>query len=481
MVNFASVFSCVGIMVLISNNLWSQVTGEWSLKNYPESEIMDIAISGEEVNFIVQSNHDLIDTTLYDYRFFILETMVNSEDELNFEERVARNSGAMRKFGFRINKVKDEWVYFESTYGDNLNDTIALIILDSNFVPKDTFSRPNYSGAAYYCDIEYKSGHYRGIASIIDFPDSLVGVSFAVSNPSKTSINVFRTSPDPGIAFVSSIDFDSVRNRFVVFHLGGISHLNDTLGLITRYPGDIVHTSQHGTIRFNGDHYYSMGATEFQGSPEYRDLVFQKYDTSMQILFSKEYGRKGMDDYPFIDKSMEISNGNYLVGGMLAGPFNFTRRDTLKFFLAKYSEQLEQVWYREYGGSHSYVIRGINVLEDGRILVYGSRVDNEDGIRYPYLMLLNEDGEITSSQDIPAEEQDIVNVFYNAGSTGLNINAIKPIDKFAVFTADGKRLLEQYNLHVGTHSFEMSWIPPGVYFYFASTANRSQSGKWIKH
>src|SRR5690606_8100227 len=143
----------------------------------------------------------------------------------------------------------------------------------------------------------------------------------------------------------------------------------------------------------------------------------------MQVLFRDTFGRAGRDDYPFIDQSLDTANGNFFAGGHHAGPSNFTHRDTLRFFVSKYKSNLEQLWYREFGASHSYVIRGLKALQDGRLVLYGLRVDTDDGIRYPYLLILDENGEITSTEIIPDPDIHLVDIFHPAESGKLILDA----------------------------------------------------------
>jgi hypothetical protein len=473
-------FSIILIHCSFTGRLLAQTTGEWTLNEYPESEVAEVALVDDKLYIIVQSVHSPLDTDKYDYitRIGLLE--ISSAKSIEYSDKFFRNTGKVWYYGYNLRKISNHWSFVESTYGDYFEDTVSQVTITEDFAVAHRNSKSVHAGLWFYCDVKYNSNSYIGIGSILDLPDSLVAIQYSSNDSIETEINVFRTAPI-SISFVSSIAFDSIRKRFIVFHLGGISHLNDTLGLIMRYPGSQIHTSQHGNVVVHQNRYYSFGASAFQGSPDLRDLVFQQYDTAMNVLFADTFGRTGFDDYPFIKNSLAVHKGEYIVGGMLAGPYNFNNRDTLRFFLAKYNEQLQQLWYKEYGGSHSYVIRGINVLDDGRILLYGSRVDNEDGIRYPYLMLLNEDGEITSTEDIAPEKQEIVHVFYHGSSDDLYINVIQPIEKFSLFAADGRLLFHQSDLPVGTHSFDMSRIPPGIYVYLASTTNHSQSGKWIKY
>jgi hypothetical protein len=197
-------------------------------------------------------------------------------------------------------------------------------------------------------------------------------------------------------------------------------------------------------------------------------------------MFADTFGRSGKDDYPFINQSLDECNSNFYIGGMLAGPSNFNNRDTLKFFMAKYNQDLDRLWYREYGGSHSYVIRGLTGLPDGRCLVYGYRVDNEDGLRYPYLLIVNEDGQITSSKDVSKPEPQLFQILYTTESENITITSSQEIDELQLFSLDGKSIARYQNILPGNHDFNLAYLPPGVYVFLAASGKERQSRKWVK-
>lgn len=476
MLNVTKLTIVLAALALSDHLALCQVIGEWALKNCPESEAYDVVIKANEAYLLVQSIPD-IDTDQYDFTTGILKIVLD-ENDFNVENVYLRNSSSNRSISSRLSKIHNEWIITESSFTYQSGDSFYLNRMDEDFILIQRIAHPIHAELFHYCNVIYADGEYTGIGSIVVSPDSLVGVRYSSNSQDSTQINVFRT--DPSIFFVSSMTYDSVRDRFLAFHYGGISHLDDTLGLIQRYPGSVIHTSQHGSVLSHDLHYYSFGASAFQGSPDLRDLVFQQYDTSMQIMFTDTFGRPGKDDYPFINQSLDVSNGQFYMGGMLAGPFNLSNEDTLKFFLAKYDQNLDKLWYREYGGSHSYVIRGLKALPDGGCLVYGSRVDNTDGVRYPYLLIVNEDGWITSAKVIQKPEPQLFEILYTAESEIMTISATQEIYELQIFSLDGKSIARFQNLLPGNHDLNLSFLPSGVYIILATNGKVRQSGKWVK-
>jgi hypothetical protein len=200
----------------------------------------------------------------------------------------------------------------------------------------------------------------------------------------------------------------------------------------------------------------------------------------MNIVFSERYGRPDLNDYPFINTSLVYDTDAYYIGGMYAGPSDLTFRVPLKYFLAKYDDDLNRIWYREFGGQHSYIIRGIRPLGDGRCLVYGSRVDTTDGLRYPYILIVDENGEITSTIDSKPAEANLLDVSRDIGDI-LTMDVHEPLKDFRFYSVDGKLLMHVQDLLPGRHEMNVTSFASGVYVYHAISDQRQyQSGKLVK-
>jgi hypothetical protein len=201
----------------------------------------------------------------------------------------------------------------------------------------------------------------------------------------------------------------------------------------------------------------------------------------MQITFADTFGRPGQDDYPFIYRSLDALNNEFLIGGILEGPIPMAEGIPLKFFLAKYDHDMQMLWYREYGGEYNYRINGLKILSENRYLVYGYRLEPEDGIRYPYILITDENGEITSTNEVNRISADFMQILYSTESTDFILDIHEPIQELQLMTIDGRIVLARQDLSTGRHVFDMSDLVPGVYPVVAhSHDGKTQSGKWLK-
>jgi hypothetical protein len=142
---------------------------------------------------------------------------------------------------------------------------------------------------------------------------------------------------------------------------------------------------------------------------------------------------------------------------------------------------MKQIWYHEYGGETNYVINGLKLLEDNRCIAYGLRVDTTDGIRYPYILITDENGEITATNEVPVLSADFFKVLYSAESTDLILDIHEPIQELQLMTIDGRVVFTTQDLDIGRHAFALSGLVPGVYPILAhSHDGKTQSGKWVK-
>lgn len=450
------------------------MTGEYILYDFPESAAYDLYRDSSNVHLLITSIHPLSDTNKYDYQTFIVDVHWTQKAQIDLQPVYSRNSGNRRFVSSRINKLGTEWIYTESTYSDPNQDTFFTYILDPQFHFLSSHQRPIHAFINHFSSNSHSENGYRAIGSVTDFPDSLIGVSY---NLGHLDVKGFRT--EPSISSVKSMSYNADRDEHLVFHLGGLSRLNDTLGVIERYPGNVIRTALHGTVIVKNPYFYSFGASTFPlGNEGGQDLVFQEYDSSMRIVRADTFGRPNLDDYPFIHKSLDTTFSGFMVGGMLADPYEIINQFPLSFFIAKYNDALQIQWYREFGGNTSYLIYGFQELAQGYVLLYGYILEGD--IRYPYLLILDENGEITNTKNLPDPDISLVHMLYPPESGNLVFEADVALESFQLYSIDGKAVLRIDEMLPGRHSLDVSGLAPGMYVFVVSDGERSQSGKWVK-
>jgi hypothetical protein len=231
-----------------------------------------------------------------------------------------------------------------------------------------------------------------------------------------------------------------------------------------------------------GDNYFSHGARDSAWNIAIRKLVIHKYDTSFSIIVSDTLGWPGQDNYPFIHKSIDYRNNEIMVGGHLDGPYNgfYFHSRIKKFYLAKYDEDLNQIWYTEYGGDRAYVFFGVQLLDDGGSLAYGYIIDTLDGNRYAYIMHVDKNGEILTSTTMPGEPASSVQLV-NPGDEFLRIlNPDHIRARIILYDLQGKPVLTG-EIDSGMTEISARDLPAGLYPYVLIRDGHTIGvGKWIK-
>jgi len=282
--------------------------------------------------------------------------------------------------------------------------------------------------------------------------------------------------------WLTSMSFDSLTGNMLAFYYLGIALLDSTLFQVENHDFLSLNTNDHGTALQAGNYYYSHSAKDSAWDDGRRRLVLHKYDSSFNTLRADTLGWPGQDNYPFIANSLDIRDGAVLVGGNLDGPINspefFSRRK--KFYLAKYDLDLNQTWYREFGGDRAYILNGLKLLENGGAFAYGFITDSTTDFRYAYIMYVNQNGDLVSAKEIAVSSGPSLSVV-NPGSDQFIVLNPENLDARVVLTTiDGRRILDS-ELSKEVFTYDLSNWPPGIYpFVFYLDSKPIKSGKWVK-
>lgn len=211
-------------------------------------------------------------------------------------------------------------------------------------------------------------------------------------------------------------------------------------------------------------------------------MILEKRSIDFELLASDTLGRLDSDNYPFVIQSMDTSQEDIVVGAHLGnvdgGLYGIPQRK--KFYLAKYNNDIQMLWYREYGGDRAYWMTGLKALENNNIVVYGFVTDSTDEKRYGYIMCVDENGNFLTSTTYPLVKEDLISVVNPGGEAMWIRNPSLHEGEIALFDMQGRKWLEHRIQHeveeVDTHH-----LPPGPYVYVFFIDDRPvQQGKWLK-
>ena len=312
--------------------------------------------------------------------------------------------------------------------------------------------------------------------------NELVYLKYSHSKPYELpSIEVRQLEPRD-LFDITSMKVDQQTGNMLIFSIDGISVMDSNLLLIKDFNSTEVLTSGHGHLLGIGDSYYSHGARDSSWDVPLRKLVVHKYDGDFNILVADTLGWSGQDNYPFINESIDYRNNEILVGGHLDGPLNHFELDKSikKFYLAKYDTDLNQIWYKEYGGDRAYLMFGLYLLEDGSCLAYGAVTDTSTGYHYAYIMHVNENGEILTSLTLPQETTPLIQIVNPGNESLVVLNPDCTIAQFELFDMQGHPVLHS-ELDSYKEEFNTAGLPNGTYPYiFIQNGQIISKGIWVK-
>jgi hypothetical protein len=455
----------------------SQVSTEWTMLDLPECHIWDACETDGKIYFLISSRHSIADTLLYDNISRVTSLYLEDDETYYANVEVETNYGRRFLRAFDIDVAHDQFVIFHFLSNLQSHDSVVVHTLNKQFDVRSNTSI-GLNGSLFMYASTIVDSNVVGIGSIQGQQDSLLEVRGIGELHDSLSVKTFKT--DPSISFVTSLAYDILRNRLLAFHISGILHLDDSLYAISNYSYSDVNTTTHGSLLVQGDNYYSFGLSFENVERTNSQLVFHKYDTGMQILFRDTLGIEGANEYPFIRKSLDFRNNHYFVGGFHTIPSIIEARLPLEFFLAKYDSNLNQIWLRIFGGDENFLISGIHATSDGGCIIYGSRIRDSDGIRYPYLLIVNSEGVVTQTES-PQEELSDIMTFLNPSGNEFNLILNRDVSEFSIYSMNGQRVAQFLNLSQGSHILNVGSIAPGAYVVMAILRDKSiVTARWVK-
>jgi len=397
-----------------------------------------------------------------------------AENQINFDD----NYSTLALKYIEVNKV---WILVQSLKISNNTYNYRVLLCDRFFnkiIEKtvDSLSYPQ----SFHIDGNEENTYILG--SIGPPSNKLFYLKYSHSQQFYLpDIKIDQSEPQATL-FVTSMKIDRPTENMLLFSYNGISILDTNLFQIRYFNPTQVLTSDHGHLIGVGENYYSHGAWDSTWNVGLRKLVIHKYDSDFNILAADTFGRPGQDNYPFIDESIDARNTEILVGGHLDGPlshFDFNR-SIKKFYLAKYNEDLQQIWYKEFGGDKAYIILGLYLMDNGESLAYGMVTDTLTGCKYAYVLHTNSNGEIMNSAELSKTPDSSIKVMNPGYETFCINNSIGYDVVVRLFSINGCLILDG-NIVPGYNNLSAECLPPGMYYYtIMHHGTILNSGEWLK-
>ncbi len=455
---------------------------DWTASSYQNSIFRGIdEINGECYGVIV--NNLSIDSNALNQLLFYKFDFLNSEDaEFSLNEISSISFPGYSTLAIKFIEETGVWILVQMRYDSANNQHYRAILCDENFgilheTTVDTKGYPLLFHIETYGSKTYILGYLLGPPK-----DELLFIKYNHGRPFEIGPIVISQSKPKPLPIITSMKIDHTSGNMLIFCISGIAILDSSLNEVLFLNSIQVQTSDHGHLINVENNYYSHGARDSSWNIGLRKLVIHKYDLNFNILKADTLGRPGHDNYPFIEESIDYRNNEILVGGHLDGPYNHPDLDKSikKFYLAKYDENLNQIWYKEYGGDRAYLMNGLHLLNDGSSLTYGFVTDTSNDVRYAYVMHVNVNGEILSTISLPIGSKTSLQIVNPGDETLRILNPDHVQAQIQLYDIQGCHVLTgEINSEIS--EIDTQGLPAGLYPYVLIQDGHSiGSGKWIK-
>ncbi len=470
------------LLTVLSCSLYSQ-SYEWISDSFPNSLIRDVfEINGD--CYAILSSTGINDEELL-HKLSLLKFNFSPTPNSSFfieEEKILTYNDGYTTHAAKYVDETGVLIVVQSKYLSDFERRYKVTLFDANYsVLNETHA--DITGRPIIFQIDGDESDTYILASIGGPPSNeLFYLKYSHSKPNYLPpIIVQQSQPNP-ILFLTSMKLDEVNGSMLLFHANGISILDSNLLSISEYDYSEILTNSHGHLFRKGDWFFSHGISPTPNSG-IRKLVLHKYDSTFLITKADTFGWPEQDNYPFVEKSIDCREHEIIVGGHLDGPFNSSNfiNHVKKFYLAKYNKSLDLKWYKEFGGDKPYVMLGLHILESGGVLAYGYVSDTTENTIKGYIIHVNNDGSIITSEFYPHAFQSSI-ILENPGHTFIQINNVEDDDEvnFSLFNIDGSEILSE-EVDFGISSIDVSYLSAGSYPYLFIKNNLIlRSGVWIK-
>jgi hypothetical protein len=196
----------------------------------------------------------------------------------------------------------------------------------------------------------------------------------------------------------------------------------------------------------------------------------------LELIQDETYGDTAEIDYPFLKECLDQRDGAIFTGARLdmQEPFE-TSAKPIEFVITKYDHQRNQLWRNTYGGDAAYYMYGIKATPDGGCVAYGNRRNDEDGLRYPFMLNVDKDGLTTALKDLP-DLAHAFTVYGNPVAEELRVHAeFSYSSTYKLMLTDllGHIALERVMIQ-GMNTYRIAHLTPGMYYYSIVDLDRNR-------
>ena len=286
----------------------------------------------------------------------------------------------------------------------------------------------------------------------------------------------FKLTSDKGYLLWSGFDFCKL-NKDLIF----VKSFSVPGKYIFKQGGDIYKDSINGG-------YIGFGECRSWATSDNYELVMVHINDSLELdstLVIHNAQKSGNVDYIGLEKTF-IKTGNAYYGcGVLDLNVNFIFEiDTSanKMVVCKFGENLNLEWTKTFGGDRRYLVIGIMKHGENGIVLYGySRGKEDDYVYIPFLLFIDENGNITST-DNPDIKYDFT-IYGNPGKNQLRINASYPEHNINIQVSDMQvRQVFRGKMQQGMNTYDASKWANGTYVVNATDKSDKLlwATKWVK-
>lgn len=208
-----------------------------------------------------------------------------------------------------------------------------------------------------------------------------------------------------------------------------------------------------------------------------------------QVQSSFVSGLNGLNSR-YVTKSTSVSGrGSFYTIARIDSVFlppGLAKYATNSLLFQKYNSSGSVLWSRYYGGDKYYLPTGVNVAADGGAFFYGVRYDSANpkvtDITEAFIIKLDKDGNQVFTQLLEngrLKEQQ-ANCYPNPAQNEIRFE-LQLHESFELIVTDSfGKLVKRYAKFENLSALNISELTPGCYFYHIKTKTKQYSGKFVK-
>jgi len=274
-----------------------------------------------------------------------------------------------------------------------------------------------------------------------------------------------------------------------IYDVNGFTPGGNILDLDTMFSIRETHYVPNDIYNFTDLRWVSPGSFYLTGEKlimpaAYRKIGVEILDTNYSVIHARFLGDSDTTIYfPGLQKNLDFVylNTTYIGGTSDFYPEEFAPVDCW-YFLTCVDTTLSIKWQKFYGGDANYTLYGVLATKDEGCLMFGTLYD-KDPLRLKrdiYVLKVNKDGLLVSTNGTPSPKVKEVILFPNPGSDKLHVLTSLKNLTLILFDINGNCILED-QISDNNTILDVSRIPSGMFLYrFTKDGNTVDSGKWIK-